>query len=125
MAAILWSDVVMIATELTTVSDGARVMILDYVNGPAMDPDCFDGEAGYTTRMARIYLAAHMACSIGTGASGASGGPVTSESMGGLSRSYSTGSVAASADATGSTDYGRRYESLVNNSLARLPIVLG
>jgi hypothetical protein len=124
VAAIVWADVTAIATELTTVGDSARAMILEYVNGPAMDPDNFDGEAGYTTRMARIYLAAHMGSSIGKGAAGAAGGPVTSESMGGLSRSYSTGSVASSADSTGSTDYGRRYEALVNTSLARLPFTV-
>ncbi len=124
MAAVVWADVISIATELSVIDGIARVYILDYVNGPGLDPASFDGEAGATTRLARIYLAAHMGSSIGKGAAGAAGGPVTSESMGGLSRSYSTGAVAASADSTGSTDYGRRYEALVNNSLARLPFVV-
>jgi hypothetical protein len=124
MAAIVWADVITIATELSTVDGAARVFILTYVNGPAMDPACFDGEDGYTTRMARIYLAAHMGSSIGKGAAGAAGGPVSSESMGGLSRSYGSASVASSVDSTGSTDYGRRYEALVKNSLARLPFVI-
>lgn len=124
MAAIVWADVTALAPELTTVNDFARAMILEYVNGPALDPACFDGESGPTTRLARIYLAAHLGSGVDKGAAGAAGGPVTSESMGGLSRSYSVGSVASSADATGSTAYGRLYEALVNNSLARMPIVL-
>ena len=124
MAGIVWADVVALATELSTIDGAARVFILEYVNGPGMDPDSFDGEDGPTTRLARIYLAAHMGAGIGKGAAGAAGGPVTSESMGGLSRSYSVGSVAASADSTGSTAYGRMYEALVKNSLARLPFVI-
>jgi hypothetical protein len=124
MAALVWADVVAIATELSTIDGAARVFILEYVNGPGLDPASFDGEDGHTTRFARIYLAAHLGSSIGKGAAGAAGGPVTSESMGGLSRSYSVGSVAASADSTGSTDYGRRYEALVKNSLARIGFVV-
>lgn len=124
MAAINWADVTAMASELSTVEAAARKLILDYVNGPALDPASFDGEDGYTTKLARVYLAAHMASPIGKGAAGAAGGPVTSESMGGLSRSYSVGSVASSVDSTGSTDYGRRYEALVKNSLARLPFVI-
>lgn len=124
MASIVWADVLALAPELVNVDSTARMFILSYVNGPALDPGSFDGENGVTTRLARIYLAAHMGSSVGKGAAGASGGPVTSESMGGLSRSYSVGSVAQSIDATGSTDYGRRYEALVSNSLARMPFVI-
>lgn len=125
MAAITWSDVTSFAPELTTsVPADAQTLILSYVNTSAIDPASFDGEAGVTTRLARIYLAAHLGSGVGQGASGAAGGPVTSESMGGLSRSYSVASVATAMDATGSTAYGRMYEALVNNSLARLPLVL-
>lgn len=124
MADILWASVLALAPELTTVNDQARAFILSYVNGPGVDPACFDGEAGPTTRLARIYLAAHMGAGVDKGAAGAAGGPVTSESAGGLSRSYSVGAVASSADQTGSTAYGRMFESLVKNSLARLPFVI-
>lgn len=124
MADIVWANVLALAPELSTVNDQAKVYILAYVNGPGVDPSCFDGETGPTTRLARIYLAAHMGSGVDKGAAGAAGGPVTSESMGGLSRSYSVGSVASSADQTGSTAYGRMFEALVKNSLARLPIVI-
>ena len=125
MAAIVWADVLTVAPELaTTVNDGAKVMILSYVNGRAMDPANFDGEDGWTTRLARCYLAAHLGAGVGKGASGAAGGPVTSESMGGLSRSYSVPSMMSAASALQSTDYGRKYDDLVANSLARLPFVI-
>lgn len=122
MAKIIWADVTALAPELTRVADAARVFILSHVNGPGMDPASFDGEDGFTTRMARIYLAAHFGAGVGKGAAGVSG-PVNSESMGGLSRSYGS-AMPTPKDAWGSTAYGRQYEAMVNTSLARLFIVM-
>lgn len=123
MAAILWTDVLNLAPELSTVATGAQNIVLAWVNGSGLDVNSFDGEDGTTTQLARIYLAAHLASSVGHGASGVSGGPVTSESMGGMSRSYSVPSMPMKS-AYSSTVYGRMYETLVDNSLARLPVVI-
>lgn len=118
MAAITWSDVSLLAPELSTVAAGAQTLILAYVND-VHDVDAIDGdgEDGYRTKLARIYLAAHLATKIGTGAGGA--GAVTSESVGGLSRSYA---VAASSGAElETTGYGTAYLGILNRSPVRGP----
>lgn len=119
MAAITWSDVVLLAPELSAVASGAQTLILSYVNGlldvTAIDPV---GEDGNITKMARIYLAAHCATKIGTGAGGA--GAVTSESLGGLSRSYAV-QASATAEALKTTGYGVQYLGMINRSPVRGP----
>ena len=121
MADIIWADVLALAPELTEPSDAARVYILEHVNAE-LDVDMFDGEDGPTTRLARIWLAAHLATSGASSSGGGSVGPVTSESVGGMSISY--GAYDTSDAAAGTTTYGRLYLSLVQNSFARLPVVL-
>ena len=116
MADISWSDVTAIAPEMSTVSSGAQTMILAYVNN-VLNVSEFGGESAPTLKLARVYLAAHRgAASLGGGGAG----PITSESMGGLSRSYGAG---VTTDRLDSSPYGREYLSLVNMSSARSPIV--
>lgn len=114
MAAIVWDDVVDIAAELSAVGADARTKILAFVNG-ALDTTLFDGgEDSDRLHLARIYLAAHF----GSGAlpgSGSSGPPgtVTSESAGGLSRSYATMAAATATGLVGGTWCGQQYQALV------------
>lgn len=61
MSAIVWSDVIAEAGELNgKMSDAAQVGILAYVNNN-LNAAGYDGENGPQTKLARIYLAAHMA----------------------------------------------------------------
>lgn len=120
MADIVWADVTGFAPELTTVSAGAQTLILAYVNDEALDSSVFGGESANMYKMARIYLAAHRGTLT---LRGGTAGPVTSESAGGLSRSYGSGMT--SSTGLESTVYGQEFLALCNASLARSPVILG
>lgn len=131
MAAITWSDVTTIAApELSGLAVAAQTAILVWVNA-AFDVTVFDGEDGAKTKLARVYLAAHIGTLILPTSAGGSGGgvsgPVSSESAGGLSRSYAV-AVASSGGTTAEnlsrTGYGQLLLLLINTSGARSPIVI-
>lgn len=114
MAAITWDDVVDIAAELSSVGLDAQTKILAFVNG-ALDVTLFaDGEDDARLHLARIYLAAHFGSGAlpGAGSSGPSG-PVTSESAGGLSRSYGAMSAAVTSGLVSGTWYASQYQALI------------
>lgn len=106
MAAIAWTDVTALASQLSTASAGLQAMVLAYVNGNGVNVDAFDGEDGETTKLARAALAAHLGS---TFAVGAAGGPIASQSAGGLSRSFGAWS---STSALGTTGYGQMFLTL-------------
>lgn len=106
MAAIAWSDVTAIAADLSATSAGAQTAILAYVNGNGCNVDAFDGEAGDVTKFARMNLAAHLGTTIRYGAGG---GPIASQSAGGLSRSFGSWS---GSSLLGTTGYGRMFLTL-------------
>ena len=83
MAAIIWTDVVALAPELSTTSTTTQTDVLGYAN-QALNVALYGGEAATSTRLARIYLAAHLAALAKLG----TGGALLSESVGGMSRSY-------------------------------------
>lgn len=116
MAAIAWVDVVAFAPLLSTVAEDAQVDILAYVN-QAIDTSLFGGESSPMLRMARIFLAAHFGSMPGQSSTGAVG-PVTSESAGGLSRSYAQ-TVATGSSSFESTTYGQQYVELCKRTAAR------
>lgn len=123
MAAIIWTDVTGFTadTTLATVPAGAQTAILAYVNA-FINIALFDGEEGYDTKLARIYLAGHMGLGSVPG-SMTGGGAVTSESGGdGLSVSYSV-SAQAAFDSLAETAWGRRYLALARTSCAG-PVLL-
>lgn len=114
MAAIDWNAVTAVAAGLTKVPDDARTVILSHVN-TALDVRRFSyGETDPRLRLARIYLAAHFA-TVSLPSSGASGpaGPVTSESAGGLSRSYGQLSASDTDPLLEFTSYGRMYRLIM------------
>lgn len=124
MADIAWSNVVDFAPELSGIDADAQTDILAYVNDE-LDVALFDGESGPKTKLARIYLAAHVATGTLTGSSGGAAGPVTAEAEGGLSRSYGSMSAALSDPAMlALTPYGLRFLGLVNTSAARGPLAV-
>lgn len=121
MASIVWSDVTDAITTVPSTAVALQTLILALVNG-TVDPDIFDGEDGDITKYVRILYAAHMAVMHGRGATGAPG-PITSESAGGLSRSY--GSLPASSELA-LTGPGTLLRQLIRTSAARSPhLVLG
>ena len=120
MAAIIFADVLAFAPELESLAPAAQVMILEHVNAD-LDVDQFDGEDGPTTKLARVYLAAHMGTLARPGR-GAAAGPVASQSAGGLSKSYAT--MAGDYAAFSTTMFGRQYLELARCSFARLPVVI-
>lgn len=86
MAAILWSDVTSLPganVELAGVPVAGQTIILAVANA-RFDTTMFDGESGPLMKAARCYFAAHMAA---MGLLG-SGGVLTGEAAGGLSRQY-------------------------------------
>lgn len=119
MADILWSDVTDAITDLPTISASMQTVILGLVN-KRVDGAVFDGEDGETTKLARIFLAGHLAVMSKRPARG-SAGPVTSESAGGLSRSYAQMTTTSALQLTAP---GSSYAFLVSTSAARAPFVV-
>lgn len=117
MASIVWADVVNHAAELSSVDTDAQTDILAHVN-TTLDVRVFGGEDSPKLKLARIYLAAHMAT---LQTLGGSSGDIQSESVGGVSYSYG---AAADASDFSSTSYGKQYSALVRNSIARFPLVV-
>lgn len=118
---ILKSDVLAIASQLSTLSDATWVMVLAFVNsmeGLDMEPEL--------RKLALCFLAAHLGTLAGTeGASGATTS-VIAESAGGLKRTYAqpTASSGTSAELN-RTAYGQQYLALLTMSYSvRGPILI-
>jgi hypothetical protein len=123
MAAITWSDVVNHAAELASVDAEAQTDILSHVN-TALSVSAFEGEDAPKLKLARIYLAAHFAAPTLNGVSAPGpAGPLTSETLDNVSRSYAAPSFSMSSSDLSTTSHGRAYLQLVRNSLARIPRV--
>ncbi len=99
--AITWADVLLIASELSTTATATQNAILEDV-----DREVDDGAWGEFANKGKKYLAAHLATI--TAQSGAGGaGPITSETLGPMSRSYA--SAADTGNSLTSTRYGMEY----------------
>ena len=128
MSAINWDDVVAFAPDLSVTELAVQLYVLDYVN-TAINVVEFGGEDSSSLRLARIYLAAHHGTIIlqsGSGGAGAfASGPVTSESAGGLSRSYGgVGGSSSAGTSLDSTTHGRTFMLLARSSAARAPVLI-
>jgi len=115
MAAITWPDVTAAAPELATTAAQTQTDVLAFVI-VALNVALYDGETGPRTRLARIYLAAHLATLPRLGA----GGPLVSESVESLSRSYA---APMSKSKLATTSYGAAFLAL-SPPAARGPQVL-
>lgn len=122
MDPITWPQVVALDATLATVPDAVQVDLLAYANS-ALNPKMFTASA---YKLARLYLAAHFGTlSIPGEAGGAPvAGPVVSESVGGISRTYALVSDASNSTFS-TTTHGQMYAFLVRTSKARLPFALG
>lgn len=115
MAAIVWSDVTGLAAELATFPAAGQTAILGAVN-TLLNVASFDGENGPITKLARMYLAAHLAASAALGGTG----PLISETEGSLSRGYA---IPSGHGAFATTTYGSMYWMLLR-PVVRGPVVL-
>lgn len=121
MADIVWTDVTNVSAGLSAVAGAYQTDILAYVNG-VLEVSHFGGEAAIKTRLARIYLAAHLAQLWVDSVAGA-GGPVTSETAGDISRGYAVFSPPSSDTLYDGTTWGKQYRLLVRASRAAVPMV--
>lgn len=121
-SAIDWAVVVAFAPGLSTVDTEERASILAWAN-TALNVDVFDGEDGPTTRLARIYLAAH-AGTMNVQATSGAGGPLTMRSAGGVTEQWATPAGGVVFDGLDSTPYGKQFRGLLRMSAARGPFVL-
>ena len=119
IAAVIKADVLAFAPELSTLTDQFWVDALDYVN----QVDLTSVDTDIDRRLARIYLAAHIGSTTKRAGTGAAG-PVTSESAGGIRRSYGLLATSASGSGLSSTRYGQLYESILSMSLAHGPLLI-
>lgn len=119
MAPIVWTDVTAMpgasGDGLALVSLTAQTAILASVN-KFLDVTSFDGEDGADTHLARCYLAAHF-CALGKLGTG---GPLTGESDGRLSRQYA---IPSSRSEFFRTSWGTAVWQLMGVR-ARLPVLL-
>lgn len=118
MAAITWADVQTLDAALSAVDPGLRVVILARVE--KLSSSFFGGVDDPKYKLARMLLAAHIATPYAAAAGGGSAsGPVTSESEGGVSRSYAVNHVALTGTHSG-TAHGRAFDDLVRSSPGQL-----
>ncbi len=119
-APITWADVVAYAAEMFDVPESVQDVLLEYVNG-ALNPKMFTVGA---YKFARLCLAAHVGTDMLPGNGGESTGPVLSETVGGISRTYADLSSSAASEWLAGTTYGASLTWLLRTSKARIPRVI-
>lgn len=125
---ITWSEVSAIAAGVASTNATAQALILGYVEAPALNSCYFGGDTGPAYKLARIYLAAHMAAGGSLGGAAGVRGPITAEAAGGMSKSYggitafSSGSTLEEALAR--TVWGGYLLEMIDRSAARGPFVI-
>lgn len=122
MAAITKEDVIGYAPELSSVSADAWLLILPYVNTLSAS-QIEGGEEGATLKKLRVLLAAHYATISRRGRTGAAG-PVTSEAVGAVRRSFGLVALASSDASLGATGYGQQFLGVLQMSLSYGPFLL-
>ena len=110
MSAIVLADIQDVCPDITRVAGAWLAWVNAKVNGAN-----YDGEDGLSTKLVRIYLAAHFTV-LGDMLGGASGGAVSSETEGGISRAYTSASLDASA--LNATAYGRSALQIIRMYVA-------
>ncbi len=120
MADITWDQVLGFAAELSSVPGAARETILEYVN-TSLKPTYLGGAESAEYTLARIYLAAHLG--LGVGAGGATGA-VIAEGLGGITAQYAFTPPTTGDEDYGSTNYGRKFLSMIRHSSAKGGLVV-
>jgi hypothetical protein len=119
VAAITWDDVTAIAPELEDVELEAQTIILASANTSLNA--CAFKPANLT--LARILLAAHMATMTVMSGGESATGAVLSETVGGISRTYSDASSVGAVGGNSGSAYGDQLAYLIRTSRARWPRV--
>lgn len=119
MADIVKQDVLEGSPELARVSDVAWSTALLFANSLTAQ-GVGGGESGPLVKLLRVLLAAHYVTVFKRGRSGAVG-PVTSEAVGAVRRSFGLVALASSDGALGSTVYGQQFLGLIAMSNANGP----
>ncbi|MGL4443645.1 MAG: hypothetical protein ACRCU1_08470 [Alsobacter sp.] len=110
MAAIVWLDVTTVDASLAATAAPLQLVILDLIHELVNVRVC-GGEDAKRTKMVRVRLAAHLAKVFGQVAEDQVAGPVTSRSMGGISKSMAA--AAMTDDGLTRTGHGQLYQMLV------------
>jgi hypothetical protein len=120
MSAVTWQMVSGMVPELAQITDVlVQALIMDFAN-TALDPVAFGGENSPRLRLARVFFAGHFATG-GPLGDGSGSGPVTSETLGSLTRQY--GMPYLEWGMFGTTEYGRKFLAIVQGSAVRGPFV--
>lgn len=106
MAAITWADVTAIDPTLASVGAASQGAILLHV-----ETECGAERWGKFHLSARVFLAAHLGTLTKRGGNG-QGGPVASESIGGISRGYAAFSPMGTDPMLDSTSWGKEFRRL-------------
>jgi hypothetical protein len=117
MASIIWEQVAHVAPELSDLDGYAQELILAYAN-TALAIDNFGGEDSRKLEYARVLVAAHMGTMV---LRRGVAGPLTAESMGGVSETYAFPQWARHWDLT---SYGTLFLTIVKGTAARAGTVL-
>lgn len=127
-ATILQGDVITVAPELETFQ--AWEDVLAYVNEFDITQTYDDmvgipqtAESNQTDRMAKIFLAAHIATMVKRAGSGTAG-PVTGVSVGGVRRSYGLLPFGTGLTSLSSTRYGQLYMEVVGMTSIAGPMLV-
>lgn len=123
MTPIIQTDVTGFATGLAAVSAGAWTDILAYVNQYNLTT-C---DTDIDRRLARIYLAAHLATmGLSANAAGVTGasGPLISEAAGDVRNAYGFVSMSSGVGALSLTRWGLMFLEIIEESLCGLPMLL-
>jgi hypothetical protein len=113
MAAITWADVVVLEAGLSAAPLGMQATILAYVH-EVVGVQSLGGEDSQRLKMARSLLAAHLAKVFEQLGQGQATGPVTSRSLGGISKSWAAGAM--TDDGLQRTGHGSLYLFVVRNA---------
>lgn len=115
MAAITWSQVVLLAPELETLPSGTQDLILDYVN-QTLPVGPWGGEDGPKIKLGRIYLAAHMGSLTASGTGGL--GQITEVAEGDVITRFAE--AAKNASSLDQTSYGQEFKRLGRTTSSRI-----
>ncbi len=117
MAAIQWSDVEALQSNLSTVAPAAQMIFLAHVNED-LNPAAFGGEDSARYHLARCYLAAHLGEL--ERRRGSSSGPLQKKTIGTSSITLEYASAHSTGDALMQTSWGSQYATMVRSSTARI-----
>lgn len=113
MAAITWADVVALDAALASAPTALQTVVLTFVH-ETVGVHALGGEESARLKMARSLLAAHFAAVFRQISDGQATGPVTSRSIGGISKSWIAGQM--TDDGLQRTGHGSLYLFVVRNA---------